>query len=58
MVLPSVSRNAIAASGSYDATLMIIPGGDHAFGVYNSADPGITAEEVLMITAGWIEDKL
>jgi len=58
VVPPGVSRNAIARSGSSDATLRIIPGGDHAFGVYNSADPGITAEEVLMITAGWIEDKL
>ena len=58
VVPPSVSRNAIARSGSYDATLRIIPGGDHAFGVYSRAGPGITAEEVLMITARWIEDKL
>lgn len=55
---PSVSRNAIARSGSYDATLRIIPGGDHAFGVYDRAGPGIAAEEVLMTTARWIEDKL
>jgi hypothetical protein len=53
-----VSRNAIARSGSSDATLRIIPGGDHAFGVYSRAGPGITAEEVLKITARWIEDKL
>ncbi len=58
VVLPSVSRNAIAGSGSYDATLRIIPGGDHTFGVYSRAGPGITAEELLMITARWIEDKL
>jgi dipeptidyl aminopeptidase/acylaminoacyl peptidase len=58
VVQPSVSQNAIAGSGSYDATLRIIPGGDHTFGVYNPADPGITAEEVLMITARWTEDKL
>jgi fermentation-respiration switch protein FrsA (DUF1100 family) len=55
---PSVSRNAIARSGSYDATLRIIPGGDHAFGVYSRAGPGVTAQEVLMITARWIENKL
>ena len=58
VVLPSVSRNAIAGSGSSDATLRIIPGGDHTFGVYNPRDPGITAEEVLTVTAGWVEDTL
>jgi fermentation-respiration switch protein FrsA (DUF1100 family) len=58
VVSPAVSRNAIARSGSSDATLRIIPGGDHAFGVYSRAGPGITAEEVLKITARWIEDKL
>ncbi len=58
VVPPSVSRNAIARSGSYDATLRIIPGGDHAVGVYSRAGPGITAEEVLTITARWIEDRL
>lgn len=58
VIRPAVSRNAIAVSGSHDATLRIIPGGDHTFGVYDPEDPGITAEEVLTITAQWIEDKL
>ncbi len=37
---------------------MTIPAGDYAFRVYSRAGPGITAEEVLTITARWIEDKL
>ena len=57
VVLPSVSRNLITEFGSYDATLRVIPGGDHTFGVYVDPDNDI-AEEVLIITARWIEAQL
>lgn len=57
VVLPSVSQNLITESGSHDATLRIIPGGDHTFGVYADPDNDI-AEEVLIITARWIEAQL
>ena len=55
---PDVSREVIARSGSRDATLRVIPDSDHAFGVYRREGPGAIADEVLMITAAWIESKL
>ena len=55
---PSVSRNAIARSGSPDAELRIIQNGDHAFGVYSRNGPGPMADKVLTITADWTTRKL
>ena len=57
VVLPAVSANLIATTRGDDATLHIIPDGDHTFGVYVDPDNAI-AEDVLMITARWIAANL
>lgn len=53
---PQVSRDSIAASGSLDATLRIIPGADHIYLVLT--DDQTLANLCITLTARWFRDKL
>mgnify|MGYP001814419546 CR=1 FL=1 len=53
---PTVSRELILYAGSLDATLRILPGADH---IYHVLTPDQTlAEQVMLMTAEWFQDKL
>jgi dienelactone hydrolase len=53
---PVVSRELILYAGSLDATLRILPGADH---IYHVLTPDQTlAEQVMLLTAEWFQDKL
>jgi dienelactone hydrolase len=53
---PIVARELVLHAGSLDATLRIIPGADH---IYHVLTPDQTlAEQVMLLTAEWFEDKL
>lgn len=53
---PDVSRQSIAASGSLDATLRIIPGADHIYLVLT--DDQTLADLCINLTARWFAEKL
>jgi uncharacterized protein len=56
VVDPNVSRNAVAAVQSLDATLRILPGADH---IYLVLTPDQTlANQCITITADWYAEKL
>lgn len=55
-VNPIVSKELILHSGTFDATLRILPGADH---IYHVLTPDQTlAEQVMLLTADWFAEKL